>query len=187
MALLHKILAKPTTNSPPETYDKKCSVCNAELESEAAAIVRFCEHALCPGCVDEGSTNVEGDQCILCVHPLAATKKEGTVEDSPPKTKEKEAAKPKEKKQIDGLDEMHPKEAAVLDEVSKMEPDEKCVIFSEWTSVLDILGSLLTRNDYACTRIVGSMNTGKNKKCYCTASCHPCNPHSRFSRDIVNK
>lgn len=51
----------------------------------------------------------------------------------------------KDETESDGEYFMHPKQVAVLNEMSKLKPDEKAVIFSEWTSVLDIMCTTLLR------------------------------------------
>ena len=59
---------------------------------------------------------------------------------------------------------MSPKELAVLDEISKMKEDEKAVLFSQWTSMLDIVQGLLERNGFAWARIDGTMSADERIK-----------------------
>ena len=47
---------------------------------------------------------------------------------------------------------------AVFNAIDQMESDEKGVIFSQWTSVLDLIEAELDREGYTHTRIDGKMN-----------------------------
>lgn len=51
-----------------------------------------------------------------------------------------------------------PKTKALLDEIDRMAPDEKGVIFSQWTSHLDILEGEFQKEGLTYTRIDGKMS-----------------------------
>jgi SNF2 family DNA or RNA helicase len=52
-----------------------------------------------------------------------------------------------------------PKINALMNTISQMQPDEKGVIFSQWTSMLDLIGNALASAGHRFTRIDGSMST----------------------------
>jgi len=165
-ALLQKILSCLNAGKEEKDhYDSECAVCYDELEGDNACVLRKCQHVLCGDCLVAIEQNKGGvGHCPLCRNPFT---KNDIIKKSVAEAAAKKASKNKKKKaqpkkkmeHLEGADEMHPKEEAVLDEICKMKPDEKAVIFSEWTSVLDIKEKMLTRHGYMCTRIDGSMNT----------------------------
>jgi SNF2 family DNA or RNA helicase len=57
-----------------------------------------------------------------------------------------------------------PKMQALLDLIEKMAPDEKAVIFSEWTSYLDLIGQELKGEGHKFTRLDGTMKPEERQK-----------------------
>jgi non-specific serine/threonine protein kinase len=73
-------------------------------------------------------------------------------------TKKKRGQPKKEQVVIDRGDEIAPKVQALLDAIDEMKHDEKGVIFSQWTSYLDIVQVGLEEKGHTFTRIDGTMN-----------------------------
>jgi SNF2 family DNA or RNA helicase len=97
---------------------------------------------LCPFCREPYEEN---DQITLSVAQAAAKNK-------------------KKKKKIDVrqaaeevVDEVAPKIKALLEAIGEMASDEKAVIFSQWTSYLDVIQNALEAHGHTFTRIDGTM------------------------------
>jgi SNF2 family DNA or RNA helicase len=62
------------------------------------------------------------------------------------------------------VDPFSPKVKALFKSILEMKPDEKAVIFSQYTSFLDILENALVSESHTLTRIDGSMSTKQRQK-----------------------
>jgi len=127
----------------------ECTVCFGELEEDQAVILRHCKHVFCVTCLNAITNHL----CPMC-------RKEYTEEDMIKKQKATEAT---QKEQLDAkvVVTKHgrsPKIQAMLDMIDSMKIDEKAVIFSQWTSVLDIIECELRELGHTFTRIDGSMS-----------------------------
>jgi SNF2 family DNA or RNA helicase len=143
-----------------DEYDQSCAVCFEDLREENAVVLRSCKHVLCETCL----TQISNSKCPCCrtkYSPDDMIKK--TVAEAA--SKKKDSGKPKSTKAKVGENEgdeedgeIHPKVQALLEAVSEMAPDEKGVVFSQWTSYLNVIQTALESNGYSTTRIDGSMN-----------------------------
>jgi SNF2 family DNA or RNA helicase len=127
----------------------ECAVCMNELEEKDAVILRKCQHIFCEACLEQ----IENQMCPLCravYSPDDMVKKEAA-----------EAASKKVKVDADEAIQRHdrsPKMQALLDSFEEMKSDEKGVIFSQWTSMLDIVAAEFDELGIVYTRIDGTMN-----------------------------
>ena len=127
----------------------ECAVCLNELEEQNAVILRKCKHIFCESCLQQ----IENQQCPLC---RAAYSQDDMV-----KKECAEAASQRQKVDANEAIRNHdrsPKVQALLDAIDEMQPDEKGVIFSQWTSMLNIVAAEFHALGIVFTRIDGSMN-----------------------------
>ncbi|GKZ00183.1 hypothetical protein MPSEU_000971300 [Mayamaea pseudoterrestris] len=130
----------------------ECAVCFNELEHENATILRKCKHVFCETCLQD----IEVQVCPLCREPyttddLVKTHSAKVASKGfPPKLNATEAFETHGRS---------PKMQAMLDVIDEMQDDEKCVIFSQWTSMLNLIAADFRDLGYTYTRIDGSMNT----------------------------
>jgi SWI/SNF-related matrix-associated actin-dependent regulator of chromatin subfamily A3 len=129
-------------------------VCCEELEEGNAVVLRSCKHVFCEECLDQISNQL----CPFCRAPYGASDmiKKSVAQEA---TK-KERGQPKKKKEVAGRhgSEIAPKVQALLDAMDEMMPDDKGVIFSQWTSYLDIVQDALEESGHTYTRIDGTMS-----------------------------
>jgi SWI/SNF-related matrix-associated actin-dependent regulator of chromatin subfamily A3 len=127
----------------------ECAVCMNALEEKDAVILRKCEHIFCQSCLEQIANHL----CPFCREPY-----------SPEDMIKKECAEAAAKRgKIDAVEEIalhgrSPKVQAVLDDINEMQPDEKGVVFSQWTSMLDIVAAEFSDLGITFTRIDGTMN-----------------------------
>jgi SNF2 family DNA or RNA helicase len=115
---------------------EECVVCMDQLNEEDAVILRDCKHIFCSTCLNQ----IQNHCCPMC-------RKEYTPDDMIKKKDAQQAAKidkkPAAKKSVFGTKMSKlgraPKIQAMLNAIDEMSSDEKCVIFSQWTSYLDII------------------------------------------------
>ena len=127
---------------------EECVVCLNEMEEESAIILRTCKHIFCQACLNQ----IRNHCCPLCrvsYTPDDMIKKDvakaATSGKKPPKSDKSNFGRA-------------PKVQAMLNAIEEMAPDEKGVIFSQWTSYLDIIEHELRSVGHTYTRIDGSMN-----------------------------
>lgn len=124
----------------------ECAVCLEALEPEQVSILSTCHHIFCSSCVHK----ITNHSCPLCRTPFSP-------EEIIDKAQAQSAATPRKK----GGSCRSPKVQAMLNFMAQMKPDEKGVIFSQWTSFLDIIQAALAENGYTYTRIDGTMNVAR--------------------------
>mmetsp|Transcript_59675 Transcript_59675/g.176827 ORF Transcript_59675/g.176827 Transcript_59675/m.176827 type:complete len:971 (-) Transcript_59675:116-3028(-) len=141
----------------------ECAICLEDFPQENASILRTCSHVFCQECIVKVSS-MHNHSCPLCREVF---QKSDIVKMSAASTA---ANKPEESVPSDGgmssscvsaSDEelsMSPKVAALLQAITDMKSDEKAVIFSQFTSFLDIIARALETAGYTFTRIDGKMN-----------------------------
>lgn len=137
-----------------DELDTECAVCTEPLEEETAVVLRSCQHVLCKSCLDQIGNHL----CPFCrkAYTPKDMVKYSVAEAASKKT---DSGKPKAKKDPNEENgETPPKLQALLDEIDEMPNDEKAVVFSQWTSYLDIIQAALEAAGYDCVRIDGSMN-----------------------------
>lgn len=126
----------------------ECAVCMNELEEENAAILRDCKHIFCEPCLNQ----IQNSKCPMCRAPY-------TSDDVVKKKTAEQAATTKVSPEFNLAQHgRSPKIQAMLNLIDKMKPGEKGVIFSQWTSVLDLIAVEFRRLGHTFTRIDGTMN-----------------------------
>jgi SNF2 family DNA or RNA helicase len=139
----------------------ECSICLEEMDEDAAIILRSCLHIFCASCI--GKVNVDYNaKCPLCRHSFqktdmikkSAASAAATAENGDPASMSVE----------DDDIGISPKVAALLEAIKEMKPDEKGVIFSQFTSFLDIVGHAMQAAGHSFTRIDGSKRAGDRIK-----------------------
>lgn len=127
----------------------ECAVCLNELDEKEAVILRKCKHIFCQACLEQ----IQNQVCPFC-------REKYTADDMVKKQGAEEASK---RTKIDVAEEIRrhgrsPKVQAILDKIDEMEPSEKGVLFSQWTSMLDIMAAEFDELGMTYTRIDGTMN-----------------------------
>lgn len=127
--------------------DKNCVVCDEYLVDEKMVTIGGCEHVYCGPCFEQ----IQSQICTKCRVPF--------LEDDVKQAKAgaiqvKSNGKPNATKALG----RSPKLQAMLSLIKQMEKDEKAVIFSQWTSFLDVIEREFIKLGYTYTRIDGSMN-----------------------------
>jgi len=135
-----------------------CCICLEELSEESARLLRACRHALCDGCLGRLVAG-GGAKCPLCRAPfgqadvLSRAALEAAAAASEPSAPPPAAGIP-------------PKAQALLEALAAMaasEAEEKAVVFSQFTSFLDVLQPLLAAAGFAAARLDGSLS-GEQRK-----------------------
>eukprot|EP00536_Pseudo-nitzschia_multiseries_P013974 jgi/Psemu1/327386/estExt_fgenesh1_pg.C_6390001 len=140
----------------------ECAVCLMEMEEAQCVILKHCSHVYCEECISRvyNTAGKGKPKCPLC-------RKVFSKADMIKKNVACEATQvQKDGVSIDNIDNDHigrsPKISALLATIQNaMNPDEKGVIFSQFTSFLDLIGDALHEEGHAFVRIDGSMNTMK--------------------------
>jgi SNF2 family DNA or RNA helicase len=109
----------------------ECPVCMEEIAQDTAIVLKTCHHIFCQSCLDR----VPNQLCPLC-------RKAYDPKDCIHKSAAEQASKKTKVKRKSGGD-RSPKLQALLDAIDQMAPDEKGVIFSQWTSHLNIIQEAL--------------------------------------------
>lgn len=150
--LLRAVRGADSDDGSIDSVTKECAICFDELEEDQTVILRSCQHVFCEICLG----NVQNQLCPLCRSPF---------EDGDMITKSTAQAATK-RKTINLLTAnacvatggTSPKIRSMLDAINDMAKDEKAVIFSQWTSFLNIIQEALAENGHSFTRIDGTMN-----------------------------
>jgi len=120
---------------------KECGICHEEMDSP---IVTVCSHFFCAGCIKEQLT------CPICFQQIDPIK--GII----PLPKKKEVIE----KELPRAHCNSTKLNSILDELSQtfaQDPSNKCIIFSQWTTMLNLVETTLKTANYKFERLDGSM------------------------------
>ena len=123
---------------------KECSVCFEMMDSDNAVALRRCKHVFCQPCLDR----VPNSLCPLCRRAYAPEDMVDAI-----RAQQATSNAPKFVRIT-----RSPKIQALLNLINEMKPDEKGVIFSQWTSMLDIVQAEFMALGHTFTRLDGSMN-----------------------------
>mmetsp|Transcript_45123 Transcript_45123/g.94645 ORF Transcript_45123/g.94645 Transcript_45123/m.94645 type:complete len:876 (+) Transcript_45123:187-2814(+) len=139
------------TNSLPE-----CGICMMEMEESDGTILKKCGHVFCKLCIQQ----VLAKSNKKCPYRRAAFEECDIVDMSQASSaaNEKSDEKPAAKNMKFGTP---PKIQALLGAIQGMQGDEKGVIFSQFTSHLDIIGDSMKQAGYSFVRIDGSVSAPK--------------------------
>jgi SWI/SNF-related matrix-associated actin-dependent regulator of chromatin subfamily A3 len=136
-----------------------CAVCLEALTEESARVLRACRHALCDDCLGRLVAAGGHVRCPLCRAPFAASdilSKAVLLEAAG----SQEPAAAAEAAPADAAAGPPPKALALLEALCAMrasDGDAKAVVFSQFTSFIDLLGPALAAAGFACARLDGSM------------------------------
>ena len=156
MALLEKL--KGTFSQEEEEQLPECAVCLTEMEEHMCVILRVCSHIYCEACISRVVAG-ENKSCPLCrkpIHKSDLVKKKAAVDASQTTSSLMEKAQA-----VDDEQEQSPKILALLETIKEMQQEEKGVIFSQFTSFLNLIGEALKEAGLSFTRIDGSMSASK--------------------------
>ena len=136
--------------------DPDCCVCLEPLAEAAARVLRACKHTLCEACLGRIAA-MQPARCPLCragFTPRDVLSKDELASAA-------EAAAPAADEAADAaLPLVPPKVAALLDGLAAMAAegsDRKAVVFSQWTTFLDVMGARLADAGWQFARLDGSM------------------------------
>ena len=136
--------------------DNDCCVCLEPLAEAAARVLRACKHTLCDACLGRIAAT-QPARCPLCRATFTAR----DVLSKETLASAAETAAPVADEPADAaLPLVPPKVAALLEGLSAMAAeglDRKCVVFSQFTSFIDVMGAHLTAAGWPCARLDGSM------------------------------
>ena len=152
LALLEKLksaFATDESDSLPE-----CGICLMEMEEHDGTILKSCSHVFCKLCIAQ-VLHKSGKKCPYCRAPF----EESDIIDAS-QAKKAAAEKPAAVQEVTSLTEFGTpaKVQALLDSFSGMQGDEKGVIFSQFTSHLDIIGDAMKKAGHSFVRIDGSVS-----------------------------
>ena len=138
----------------------ECSICLLEMEEQDCRILRMCSHVFCGLCISRVVESYSGT-CPLCRTPF---EKSDMIEKSAATTAvTQEGLIPSTSVSKIGFG-TAPKILALLEAIKGMKSDEKGVIFSQFTSFMDLIGVALNGNGHSFVRINGSMATSKQNE-----------------------
>ena len=159
----------PGAPAEPDAASDDCAICSEALTDVTARILRACRHAFCDSCISSwASVARNGPSCPLCrtafvpadmLSKAALTAAAAAAASAPggeaaPAAEAAPAPRP-------GLPAMSPKVAALLEALSSMRTKDgqaaKCVVFSQFTSFLDVIQEALSQRGWASARLDGSM------------------------------
>eukprot|EP00494_Astrolonche_serrata_P029064 UN29331 len=135
-----------------------CSICS---KMPRDACITKCEHIFCHACLTEEIQSVKEYKCPMCEETIREkdVKRESDLED-----RGSSGVVKRHGKRMKVPDDIKPssKIKRVIEEIQKPYKDTneipKCVLFSQWTSFLDIIQKCLDQQNIKYTRLDGSMN-----------------------------
>ncbi|PQE21411.1 SNF2 family domain-containing protein [Rutstroemia sp. NJR-2017a BBW] len=171
-----------------ETNTDACLMCNrkigprevvdsdAEPRDEAIGYMTPCFHIICSGCIDNYKAQMEGValgsglvECPTCHQHISLTyfplKQGGVDDDEDSRIKAKDSGK--QIRDLSNYSGPHTKTKALLDDLMRSkqesekmpnEPPIKSVVFSGWTSHLDLIQLALSHHSIPYTRLDGKMS-----------------------------
>ena len=157
LALLKKLKGAFIEEGLKDAKLPECGICLTEMEEQDCTILKSCSHVFCKMCIQQVLVR-SNKLCPYCRKPF-------TQDDIIDKSAASEAASTEE----EGLDNQDnsaelgtpPKVLALLDSIKKMQEDEKGVIFSQFTSFLDIVQEGLKEAGHSFVRLDGSVSAPK--------------------------
>jgi len=155
LALLEKLKGAFSEVDQPGSLPE-CGICLMEMEEQDGTIIKSCGHVFCSLCIHQVIAK-SNKKCPYCRQSFDES---DIVDMKQAKTaaNEKDVVKPAAQDLTFGTP---PKIQALLASIQGMEGDEKGVIFSQFTSHLDILGKALKEAGHSFVRIDGSVSAPK--------------------------
>lgn len=161
LELLEKLKGAFITEANSNDELPECAVCLTEMEEAQCIILKKCSHVYCAECIGRVCTTTGNSKCPLCRQPFSkADMIKKSVASAATQVDESDKG---EEVAVDNENMgMSPKISALLATIKTgMNVDEKGVIFSQFTSFLDIIGEALQEAGHKFVRLDGSMNTTK--------------------------
>ena len=155
LALLEKLKGAFSEVDEPGSLPE-CGICLMEMEEQDGTIIKSCGHVFCSLCIHQVIAK-SNKKCPYCRQSFAES---DIVDMKQAKTaaNEKDEEKPAAENLTFGVP---PKIQTLLASIQGMKGDEKGVIFSQFTSHLDILGKALKEAGHSFVRIDGSVSAPK--------------------------
>ncbi|KAI1211065.1 SNF2 family N-terminal domain-containing protein [Annulohypoxylon truncatum] len=137
---------------------QRCEQCDTTIdeEGELSSCLLSCFHQVCRTClaIDDSLVNSTSPICPLCDgDPFGEGKKANVAWRTTPEF-ESNSYRPSSKVKALLQNLQNDRQAAV----ASIQPSAKSVIFSTWTSMLDLIGKALSANAFKYQRLDGSMN-----------------------------
>ena len=169
-ALLEKLLQvlKPPGEETPDI----CAICLEPLDEDSATALVTCKHVFCSDCMarylETGRGHGNRNTCPFCRLPFTSNDrvslaqcKEIIAKNAEKESEDEESDEEVDEEAVAPEDdfEQAPKILALMKTIADdMKTDEKAVVFSQWTSYLDVVADALTERGIGYCKIVGSMN-----------------------------
>lgn len=163
LELLEKLKGTFASDGDSGNELPECSVCLTEMDESECIILRTCSHVYCESCISRVCDEYS-PKCPLCRSPF---KKSDMIKKDVASIAAKETSDEQDdsNNQLALADDekinLSPKLSALLEAIKEMKTDDKGVIFSSWTSFLDLIGSCLEDSGHSFTRLDGTMISTK--------------------------
>ena len=149
LKLLEKLKGQFTQELP------ECGICMEEFDESVGTILKSCSHVFCKSCIEQVLSR-SNQKCPYC---RCDFRSEDIVDLS---TAESAASSTLQEDKPTAEFDTPPKITALLETIkSSMKPDEKGVIFSQFTSYLDVIGEAMQGAGHTYVRIDGSVPAKK--------------------------
>ncbi|KAI5310028.1 hypothetical protein KEM55_001905, partial [Ascosphaera atra] len=134
--------------------DEACPVCICSLNDP---VITTCKHVFCRSCIERWLS--QDLRCPMCREPLSADKLTGPAPDSAFEESAEAAAEAEAEAQAEEANSSAKIEALIKILTARgQEAGTKTVVFSQWTSFLDIFEQHLLKYNIHFSRIDGTMN-----------------------------
>jgi SWI/SNF-related matrix-associated actin-dependent regulator of chromatin subfamily A3 len=142
--LLEQLLSNHNSNDALDVSDsaQDCCVCLDQFPSKGSVVVAACSHTFCTSCFNEGYLM----PCPECGDDVVAGTRLPVVNEDVTRTA------------ISSDNRSSPKINALITLLLTRKEGVKSVVFSQWTSMLDLVGPALSNAKIKFTRIDGSMD-----------------------------
>jgi SNF2 family DNA or RNA helicase len=146
--------AKELLSKVENLADEECAIC---LETMENGVVTMCGHLFCKSCIEKHlALETSGSACPICRKVISAEQLVPLPKASE-NEKEKTEVKWRSSSKIEAL-------LKSLQAIADSDPEIKSIVFSQWTSMLDLVEIALKNNNIRFVRLDGSMNYQQREK-----------------------